>query len=257
MRGCLVALVVLGGGLARAEPLSPIPVQSVKVPGNANKALWKLVTGDTESWCQQKLSPSEELTITFVGKPLLTDITLSVDGGITDAEVIGNGISFSSVVSDGKIGMPFKTRAFGELVISVKGTGRGCVKRIELGIGGTIYGNNNGATLWADVAAAKNALVACDKKQLAATFAFPFTVTWPDMDQSGMKWPHTKYTSADKLAGGCKNVHIEQAVIKVDDNTKLSSTSATTVDVDDGHIRWELVLQNKHWRVKAFAFPGA
>jgi len=259
VRAAILVITVATAGVAHAEFHPPIAVKSVTAPGNSSKTLWKLVAGGSgEYWCQNAVSPTEKLTITFAGKPALDEVVLEVDASIASAEAVADdGTSFAGTRTGTTISIPLKGHAFGKLALGVTGSGHGCVNRVALGGGSTVYTTTDVSTLWADVAAAKDALVACDKKQINATFAFPFTVTWPDMDQNGMKWPHTKYTGADKLAAGCQNVHIHGAILKLEKEPKLSSDSAAAIEVDDGDMRWELTYQGKHWRVKAFAFPGA
>jgi hypothetical protein len=232
------------------------------VASSGDKDGWKVVATDTGHWCQAKLSPAETYTITLAAPTPIATVVLSVDTSVASAEITADGVPFKGTLVENKLGntptgngtitVKLGGNPASKLVVAVTGGGHGCVNRIDLG-GPTVYATD-ASTLWSDVAAIKAAVVACDKTQIAAAFTFPFRVSWNTMDASGMKEAGTTYTTAAKLKGGCKNVHVQNAILKLAAPPTVSSTSDTALYVGEtsSAVEWHLVLVNGHWRAKGF-----
>jgi hypothetical protein len=255
MRTWLVLLWLCGA--ARADELPPpVAVKSVATTSNDAEA-WKVVAATNGTWCQAAVSPSEALTVTFAAPTKIAAISIRSEASVTSAEAIADGASFKGSHADDKslgqntIAIKLGDAAITTLVVKLTGSGHACADRIDLGVR-VVFGAD-ASTLWSDVRAAKAALASCKAKQLAAAFVVPFTATSPTMTNDGMKWKTLKWTTAAKLATGCKNKMLDMwnDSIKLVDPT-LESTSPTTLDIQED-ATWHLEWVDGHWKVQSFS----
>jgi hypothetical protein len=256
MRSSLAALLVLCG-VARAELPSPIAVKSA-VTTSRDADSWKVVATGSGMWCQARLSPSETYTITLVAPTAISSVVLTAETSVASAEITADGKPFKAQLVADKLGTGHGTitvklggGAVSTLVIALGGAGRGCVSRIELGAP-VVYGAD-ASTLWADVRALKAALAKCAPQSLAATFAFPFEIGWYTEDNDGMKAKSAKFTTANKLATGCKqNKYLRGASAALELTAPtVESTSSTALDISEDGAVWHFELVDGHWRARS------
>jgi hypothetical protein len=138
----------------------------------------------------------------------------------------------------------------------VTATGSGCISDISLPMT-AVYGSD-ASTLWDDVAALKGALTSCQPRALAAAFRFPFYVGWYTMTNDGMKDHQIKFTTASKLATGCKqNTQLQSyrdALTR--ESPTIHSSSATELQLQAGDGGWTLDFVDGHWRAKSVMMGG-
>jgi hypothetical protein len=251
--------VLLLCGRAGADLPAPIVVKAAGTAAHGDDE-WKVAATTDGMWCQQAVSPADVYTITLAAPTAIATVVITADNSVTGAEVVADGTSFKGALVEDKIG-PTSTGhgtitarlgggAVVTLVVKLTGHDHACVSGIDLG-GRTVYGSD-AATLWSDVRAAKAALTSCNAKQLAAAFVFPVEATTPTMDNDGMKEKTLKWTTASKLASGCKDKRLRgwNDTMKLADPV-VESRSATTLDVHEGAV-WSLELVDAHWKVRSF-----